>query len=71
MIPGNARADHHSFQVVTPGVEALQGKWLPQHHLNAFFSQCFRSALKGVVIAPFENNNVVILLLKQTRSSQT
>ena len=71
MIPGDAGADHHSVQVVAPGVKALQGQGLPQHHLNALFGEGFRGVLEGFVIAPFEHNNVVILLLEQTRSTQT
>ena len=68
MIPGNARADHHSAQVVAPGVKALQSQGLPQHHLNALFGKRCRGVLEDFVIAPFEHNNVAILLFEQTRS---
>ena len=60
VIPRNSRADHHSAQVVSPGVKALQGQGLPQDHLNALFGECFRRVLEGFIIAPFKNNNIAI-----------
>ena len=51
------------------GDKAFEGQGLPQDHLNALFGKLCRGVLEGFVFAPFENNNVAILLLEQTRGS--